>query len=399
MSVLSTLPTEILHQIFSCLPRADLVKSCLVSHRVYSIASRFLYTEVVVSAFKLNLFARTILACEELGNYVTYFRSTPPLDGSRDLYGVEVSRLLHLLPNLDILDCIPLEADTPDTFDIFCARHLYDEYSSDILPAGLRSVTEIRSGNDENDEECLDSVSLTVLLAMMMLPSIRKIQSYPIAFEQPADIRQLYATYAGRSRVTHLRLLEYYRSMPTLLQILMVPQALTHFSYRFICHDMLSMDCAQFGIGIRQFRKTLQSLALDFAEGLRENDEGITAARHSIGSLRDWPVLTYVRSSLQPLLGIPNALETMRLGDVLPASIKTFALDMDTVWETPDTAAAIIDLVKRKEEYGLARFEALEITQWYLPARDFCKSLEEACGAAGLRFRMVGSDWETEVIY
>lgn len=399
MPILSDLPTEILRQIFSYLPCVDLINSCLVSHRFCSIASRFLYTNVIVSASTIHLFARTILACPELGSYITTFRSTWALGGSREAQAIEVSRLLRLLLNLAILDCTPPETGTQATLDIFCANRLSEEDDRDVLPAGLRSVTEIRSGNDANDEECEDSVTLTVLLAMMLLPSIRKIQAYTTGFEQPADIGALFAPYAGRSSVTHLQLFECYTSMPTLDQILQVPHALTHFSYRYVCYDISSMDCAAFGLALRHLRDTLQFLALDFSEGLRGTDEGVAAARRTIGSLRDWPMLTYVRSSLQPLLGVPNALETRRLGDVLPVAIETLVLDMDMVWETPETAAAVIDLVKRKEAYGLVRLGAVDVAQWYLPARDFCGLLREACEAAGVRFRVVGSDWETEVIY
>lgn len=402
MPVFTSLPTEVWCQIFSRLPSLDLATCCLVSHRVRSLASSFLYTDVIVSPSTIHLFARTILASEPLSNYVTNLRSTWPLTGSDQWHAVQVSLLLHLLPNLSILDCTPpetYEQDNPELLDIFHERRLCEAPPLDTLPAGLQSVREILNGNDENDEEYADCVPLTVLLAMMLLPRIRKIQAFTIGYDQPHEMDRISATYAGQSPVTHLHLLERYTSLPELQRILQVPRALTHFSYRYICHDMVSIDCAQFGRAIRHLRWTLQSLALDFGEGIQPNDEGVAATRRTIGSLRDWPVLAYVRSSLQPLLGVPNAPDTPRLGDVLPRGIRTFAWDEDWTWETSAVTAAVVELVERKDADGMLQLAMIEVPGRVLPGRDFCGALEDACGAAGVAFRAVASDWVTEVVY
>lgn len=400
LPVLATLPTEILRQIFSSLHRLDLIEVSLVSRRLHSIASSLLYTHVLLSASTIHRFVCTILAREDHAEYVKNIRFKWPQTGSHKWYALQVSLLMHLLPNIHILDCTPPGAmcEVFELFNIFCEGQL-----SSSLPIGLQSVREICSTLNWNQPEYEDSCqSLTTLLAMMTLPSIRKIQVHMAVLDPLNDFGHLCTAYAGKSHVTSLEMVDGYMSPSTLQQILLVPRALTHFSYCYNSQDQAFVDYLTFGNAIRQVRATLEYLELCFWVPLLWDESGNTvdvAVSGSIGSLRNWPRLTRIRSPLVPLLGMPNTPRTLRLGEVLPKVIRELVVDLDSTWTMADVAGEIIYLTERKEAYGLTQLVDIKLGVSILPDLKRRKRLRVACAAAGIRFRVVSYDWVTEVLF
>lgn len=395
LSVLSTLPTEMLIEIFCSLDRVALLKLCLVSRRLYSIASPFLYSQVTVSASTIQQFIRTILAREELAKYIKSLRSTWPLEGSHQWNAVQVSLLLHLLPNLHVIDCTPPVMHTgeyPELLNIFCEGQI-----SDTLPVGLQSVREIRSGpNELNEHYEHNSVSHPLLLAMLKLPSIRKIHVHMPALAPPADFSTLCTSLARSSSLTDLEMVGRHQSSSTFLSILQVPRALTRLSYSHSGYELPAVNFPAVGFAISQHRASLQGLVFNFWH--LKNDDHVQVCQ-SIGSLRNWPLLTEIKSPLLPLLGIPNTAETLQLGDVLPVVIRELTLDWDLVWGQADVADAIVHLVERKAMYGLVKLEVINATRWLLRHPDHRSKVIKACKAAGIRFQTVGYDWISRNTY
>lgn len=274
--------------------------------------------------------------------------------------------------------------------NIFCSGQ-----RSDTLPVGLQSVREIRSGRDENDEHYKeDWGSMTILLAMLKFPSIRKIQVHMSALPLPTDFDILYAAHARSSSVTDLEIVDSDSSPSKLQRILHVPKALTRFSYSHHGFDLATVDFPTIGAAITQHYATLQFLRFDF--WYLQNDKANIVCP-SIGSLRNWPMLTQIKSPLLPLLGMPNTAD--RLEDVLPLVIRELTIDWDLVWAPADVADAIVSLVQRKVGYGLARLEVINATRWLLRDSGHQRKVREACMAAGVRFQVVGYDWGTGVTY
>ncbi|KAL0634534.1 hypothetical protein Q9L58_006553 [Maublancomyces gigas] len=389
LSILSTLPTEMLIQIFSSLDRVELLKICLVSRRLHSIASPFLYSQVTVSASTIQQFIRTILAREELAKYVKSLRSTWPLEGSHQWNAVQVSLLLHLLPNLHVIDCTPpvmQPGEFPELLNIFCEGQTFD-----TLPVGLQSLQEIRNGpNELEDPYEHNCVSYPLLFAMLKLPSIRKIHVNIPALAPPPDFSTLCTSHNRSSSLTDLEMVARDQSSSTLLSILQVPKALTRLSYSHSVYELPTVDFSAVGIAINQHRASLQELVFDFWH--MQDDDHVQVCQ-SIGSLRNWPLLTKVKSPLLLLLGMPNTAETQQLGDVLPVVIRELTIDWDLVWEQADMADAIVYLVERKEMYGLVRLEVINATRWLLRHPYHRSKVIKACTAAGIRFQTVDYDW------
>lgn len=338
------------------------------------------------------LFVRTILASDDVAQHVKRIGSTWPIASSRQWHTVQLSLLLHLLPNLQVFDCAPLQAC--DNYELF------DTFSSGLKPVavGLQSLREIGSESVcEADEHYLvdGGASLTMLLTMMMLPSIRKIQVDLVGRDPTEDFDLTYTAQIGKSSVVDLDLRDWWMTPTTLHKILQVPRALTRFSFSATGCFPTVMDDPMFHTAIGQLRKTLEFLALDFGH-LQMDEDGVPIVCHTVGSLRNWPLLTHIRSPLLPLLGIPGQSETRELGEILPRVIRRLDISLDGAWPLEDLVDEISRLAEKREVYGLTRLVNLNMTHWPFLNKAIPKRLSEACTSAGIKFRVVGQDWETE---
>lgn len=303
---------------------------------------------------------------------------------------VQVVLILHLLPALRILEsALPQVADPErsEFLDVILEEQL--SISAKNLPVGLQSLCEIRGS--VGPHTC--RVTLKMLLAMMRLPSIRKIKVRMSEVEiDPAEVvKKIFAVNRKISSVTELDLDDCYMSAATLDDVLQVPQALTHLSLRITGDFLGGSDSALPGMAIGHLRETLQCLSLQLFGRIvyddREDDMADGVGLHSIGSLRSWPQLRTVKTSLLPLL----VQQDFRLGNVLPAVIRELTIDNCELWSCMATVDEVIDLLTHKEFYGISGLAVVNISRWMVFGRRF-ERLTAACSAGGVQLRLFETD-------
>lgn len=402
MAVIEDLSVELFGEIFSHLGCVDLGKICRVSPLFNHIAERFLYRKVWLSRPNLKVmaitsFLRAVLVrpalarnvrllslgrCSEDGDYGSdsclptaqdsslFSEASNRLELQTLLWteGAQVFLLLHLLPNLQhltVAGCRILNTFLDDSLAV----------SVESFPAGLKSLHVF---HDAWDGEPAD-MTPTMVLALMRLPSIRKIitdMEPAYHTNDPGTVDKLISPpeYRGSSSVTTLSF-QYGNFHTSLLStILQVPRALTHFSYADH-DDCPAFDLTMFREALIHLRPTLQYLYLGWIRALEIGESGEDDEKpHTIGSLRDWPALRTVHCGLVALVGKP-AVATSRLADVVPAVIRELGIDrVDDVWfmgevyneeeqwTVSDMTDHLVELLERKKECGLDELSVLTVS-------------------------------------
>lgn len=428
MTVLQDLPTELIREVFSLLSCVDLGPLCLVSRRFRSIAEPFLYKEVLLARpdkdeLAITFFLRAVLDRPTLAGYVRFIDlnwlcpedssldpdSTPETANDINLFdtvakslglpespwshGAQIVLLLHVLPNLQEFDfllpdsCVILDEFIEGTVDIPIAS----------LPAGLQSLRKFRSDWTFD----LPGLTPTMLHALLRLPSIREIdvhmESHMHRTEDPVEALISSVECRGMSSVTNLHLNNCKFKTSLLSGILQQPRALTHFSYHECNHRIAGFDITTFREALSHLRPTLQYLCLGSIQALeiRRGGNNNDGERYTIGSLRDWPVLRTVKCLLTTLLGRP-AVATARLVDVVPAVIRELEITRidDSLpamyenargWMLADMTDEIVDLLQRKEAYGLQGLAELTVhTSSPYAVAEVETVLSAACNASGV---------------
>lgn len=378
MVTLEDLPNETLIEIISHLRGNALVSVSCVSRRLNAVSQASIYRAPCLTITNMNnrrslrSFLRTLLLAPDREIRASYVRSltlnwnnfgvkypSHPRPYSEDialiaatasdfgifhpllaLEGVQLLLILHLLPNLRLLDLgLPCVHDTFS--DMMKA---YFELQSGGLPNGLKSLRRFRC--DWNGDV---GVSPHTLRTVMMLPSIHAID-LPIVegFSRPYP-------GAGTSTVKTIRFSNADLTPAELTPILLATRALTHFSY-YCSYTDHTFDFVAFGIAMQPLRNSLKYLRLDFgAVALPRwtNAEQEAAANedpvvNNIGSLRDWPMLRTVRCSPRALLDTPQH-ELPSLSEVLPLGIHELEILDDSYWSTTLVVLQVVDLLLRKE--------------------------------------------------
>lgn len=367
MPALEQLPYEIAAKILSYLPASDLLSTSSLSRHMHAISQPLLYrapylpyTEEMVPA-PLHLFLRTLLSSggETLATYIRSFRLDyggdieepdteddelePTPDSLGDLallvaavtpLGLhqylesEVGRLLlllHLVPRLNSLHLRPLHRGNPSVFKFIDGHN--DTLSTDALPPGLRQLREFY---------CLAGygcgLSPADLLTVLSLPCIRKIHIQVLnASCISVDTARL---AAATSTVTNLLFVEADNSQRSLECILKIPIALTHFAY---CAKS-SHPSFDMAVALQPLRASLTHLHLECEDVLLH-----------IGSLRDWPALRTVRSSLTSLIGKGPQDKSLSLADVLPVGLLKLEILRDPYWPVLGEVGKTVELLGRKE--------------------------------------------------
>lgn len=407
MARFTNLPNEVLCDVFSDLGQQDLADLCLVSRRLRSVAEPFLYRNVSLSTLPKTVhvfrsFQRTsssrpaLLKClkslslrwdlEPITPWYTPHEITttpPPFDvwlfgAVVSLFGVRselpfeaqyIMPLLLLVPRLEVLHLRP-----PGDLNIFDINLPFAD-----LPR-FEFLREVRCRWEQRH-----TVSYATLMFLLMLPSMRTLEvrfACPMGFPTSAVTPDTRDTCTGMSGVTNLQLSYGFMACETLEKLLRVPRALTHFSYNHIPTSRLPLHAV--GVVLERIAgTTLQSLALTIKPTIYPRG-WITPIHFPIPSLRYWPVLWSVRSSLAVLLGSTglNERRTNRhLIDVLPVVIREFEIELDGHWTATEIVAEVVEMLHLK---GTGDFDQLTVLTIPVEVHEKARWLGAACDAVGV---------------
>lgn len=379
-------PHEISAHIVSYLPQSDLATISRVSHQLYTISQPLLYKEPCIitgnqSPVSVYIFLRTLLTPggEELVNHVRWLTlhwTNQEMDLLRepDTDTLLLTRraaslglpdpiwhssalvvlLLRLLPRLQTLHVVP--AHDRDHLDEFISTNR----------SALQSLREFRwySANWQS------GVTPRMLFALLALPCIRIIDVHMVT-ELP-----LVAPAPGSSLATHLEFSFGQLSARSLGLVLLVPRALTHFTYRAVSGHRTSM--AKLAEALRPVRDTLQHLDLDLFRCIGSSPGGVRDDG-SIGSLKTWPALRSVRCSLVALVGSGE-----RLVDVLPLGLRALETVEDHVWKVEEVVREVVALVVGKQT-AVPRLCTVAVHVGGRKSEELMVRLKGACVAGGVR--------------
>lgn len=369
MEVLHSLPSEILVEILSSLPAADLASTSCLSHRLHAISQPLLYAaprlttcdDVVPAAppSSLEIFLAGLLTARgktrttmvrsltlSWTNATTHPigpRPHPLLDDlalltpapspfalSSQLANTQLMLLLVRLPRLQALHVTDINRAT-ETFDNFIV-----EATTWLMPHSytFRSLREVRF----RSIYLAYGVSQQTLHTLMTLPAIDDI-------DVSLSTREYFdpSAYTGcSSTLTKLRLSDTTVCCHELKWILHVPRALTHFSFSLA-------DRFDFRPALAPLRGSLRCLCLQavYSGGLRPEEELVDVA---VGSLREWTCLRTLRCAMVLLLGYGLQRERLSLVDVLPVGLCELEFFCDDEYTVERVVVEIVELLARKAE-------------------------------------------------
>lgn len=370
MAVLQDLPTEILAEIFSYLPAADLAHTSHLSRCFYAISAPLLYAAPNLTTShdddhiyhprhihipsSLEIFLRTLLtprghSLASLVHSLTLRwvhtlrdnagpRAGPllvplsPLAIKAQFPNTQIMLLLLHLPRLLALDICATFASA-STFDDFM-KGFFGNQETQPFPPALQTLKEFRLSSPDLQ----GSVNGQTLLTIMTLPNITSVDVVLSIIE---DFFPEF-TPASTSNITKLELIDAFVSPDELLHILMIPRALTHFTlspaYQY---NLINV--------IEPLRASLQYLAVD-VQNLDEqgsDDEDDNPLVPTIGSLKGWLQLHTLRCPLVPLLGENRQ---QHLVDVLPVGIRELEILHDQYYSVAKVVREVVQVLRRKQE-------------------------------------------------
>lgn len=400
MAALTTLPFETLVEILSNLSCLDLCSMTRVSRRFQLISEQLLYKSPCLrrtngprsTGSSLGILLRTVLTPgrETLASHVRCLHlmsSEVGADHSSHFSNDTITRialiaskfgihgplkskaaqlmvLLDLLPRLQVLQLTPLR--------ILCSFTwiLDSNIATDTLPSGLQSLCEFRS----YPAQLSHVVSPQTLVSYMKLPNIRRITVSSLNRYQDSAILDSAVATSG---VTHLRFPSASMPVSVLSPVLLVPIALTHFSYSGIADRNFTLP--SFMAALAPLRVSLQSLHLHFSK-VEEFQ-----LPYPEGSLRDWPMLQTLSCPLLPLLGKGKLNGSPRLMDVLPVSLREFEVLQDSYWRVAEAVEQIVEMLEQKE-LVVPRLAGLAVVLGRYGSDQRVNRLEVACKTAGVSF-------------
>lgn len=365
MAVINNLPFELVEQIVSFLPFPDLVNSTLVSKSFRAVSQPLLFKSCRVVANRaspdgIKDFLCSLLAPghESLANRVQYLTiacriasSTGRLttDQIRRIAhsGVRVTEggisnqdisqdalvivLLQLLPRLQVLDIGKLQ--THQRFQQLL-RKLYPVNPTD-LPVALQSIREFRCFR----QHPYGGISVRALGMLLDLPLLRTAKVHIIE------------TYLGNaiettptSNVTDLTVSYHMATDWSLGMILGRIKVLERLSYN-ITNSVVDLHAVQLAEALQPHMNTLCYLRLD-CFSLIESSTAVSM----IGSLRNWPSLHTLVTSLLPFLGTGLHHPSPRLVNLLPRGLRRLEILRDLYWSQAEAVTSIRDVLMEKEQ-------------------------------------------------
>lgn len=298
------------------------------------------------------------------------------LEGRRISEDVQVVLLLHLLPRLYSLHLYP-----PDNCNMF--RNYMDFHASldsvAILPIALQSVQEFWCDSHAG-------MGPKTLVTLLRLPNIRTIAT-PVFGDIELQLRgnnAVAVAHIGVSTVTRLELPCVRMPFASLMRILQIPRALTHFSYCALRTRGDDFDFPGFWMALEVLRETLQTLVLSFSRVIARPTYRDNEIPNTVGSLRGWPALRNVSSSLIPLLGNgPQTASPRHFADVLPAGICTLEILKDGYWTSAEAVHEVLVLLGQKEA-AVPRLERVVFGERVVMDRQVKERLMTACEEASV---------------
>lgn len=348
MPVLQSLPVELLRQILANLDPASLRKISLVSRLFNTLAEPFHYASLGTysqpPAWLLRTLS-TLVSRPDLARHVRcitfwYWAERYPTPSNCLLFSAKAAELgipdigwwddaqalflLHLVPAVQELSF----NNTP-----LLRTFLEQTVNTPVSQVPFQSLLKFTSHAP---------VTLTMLLALMRLPSMRCVtvdMPYRDAYTHDQSAVQSLAGYAGQSSVTELALHNGETPNSILQLILQIPRALTSFSYMYDREYGCISNTPGLHTVLQHLQPALASLSIGglYAIGVSEPSEV------GVGSLLHWPALTTLECSLPALLGARHT-SSVRLLDVLPVGIRRLF-----IWRKDEYNA----LVKAREHWSV----------------------------------------------
>lgn len=214
----------------------------------------------------------------------------------------------------------------------------------------------------------------------MSLPSIRIIE---VHIDTADDTYLSTSKSNATSAVTDLRISYEGAIFWSFHTILKIPRALERFSCTVASDEGFYLPTL--GNSLEPLRNSLQSLRLDFTQVdetyiSEDDDDPVTCA---ISSLRNWPVLRTVVTSLMPLLGMGPWPNSPRLVDVLPVGIRELEILGDCYWSPAEVVREVLEMLGKKAMMVPA-LEKLAVLTARRMKLETMERLRVACEAAGV---------------
>lgn len=334
MTVLESLPIEILRHILADLDPISLRKISRVSHLFHQLAEPFHYDTLGYSSGArvqprnwLLPVLYALVTRPEMARYVRsitfyYWADRPPTPENCILFSAKARELG--MPDMawwDYGQAIFLLYLVPDVQELYFSdmprlrKYLEETLEKPIADVPLRSLLKFTTRTP---------ITLKMLLALMRLPSMRSITAcmyYAGGHSNDPILLDRVIAFAGQSSVTRLQLHHGDTPNSILQLIVQMPRALTSLSYMCDEHYGCISDSPPMQTILQHVSPAMESLSLGglYGVGVRRPYEV------QIGSVRDWSALTTIKCSLPALLGSrqdPNG----RLIDVLPPGIRRLFL-------------------------------------------------------------------------
>lgn len=411
MANFNSLPNEMLSGIVSYIKdKKTLASLCVVSHRVRAATERWLYKDIQLLGDRyLPIFVCSVATRPALGGHVRVLRlewddeyeefeedavwglrwwssskeqNFELLNVTAEKFGLhlsmgranaQVTLLLHLLPNLEDLEITPgIELDTFDNFlDNLTSLNGRDSIPPETLPVGLRRLRFARRCS----QSTMGGFRASKLLPLMMLPRIGFVSAH-ICSGGLID-EETAATLYGKSNAVSLDFTFSNIAANTLSHLLRIPRELRSLRYEhagpIIRREQWNPQ--EFRRALQYVRHSLSSLHLRVKHLSRSDDR-----QPGIGSLQDWPKLTYLRCAIETLLGTRES-ATSRLMDMLPPVIEELWIESAN-WGDVDTVEQLEEVLGRKKTGDFSALKKICLGQ-ALEDSLFGR-LKAACDAAGV---------------
>lgn len=411
MAVINDLPYEMLEEIVSYLPFPDLLSSSVVSKNFHAVCQPLLYKScrVITNQFFPNGIKDFLCALVAHGNGSLANRvqsltivceiglSTGSLTQAQlvriSRAGVDVAHagiyrmntpqdtllitLLHLLSRLQVLDIGKLQ--THVRFHRLLLSHY--PFNTTNLPVSLQSIREFRC------ERLLPNGGITVrtLLMLLDLPSLRTVKVH-ILEEALGDLIETPST----SNVTSLSVSYHMKLTWSLTRIFSRTKPLESFSYT-ITNSLVRSHSVRLGVDLEPHMNTLSYLSLNC---FSLTDYSIVGGgTYTIGTLRNFPMLRTLITSLLPIVGTGmNQTRQRHLVDALPRGLMKLVILRDLYWSEADGMMALRDVLAEKQSAVPMLKEAgmIPVPGFMTPGRTFLTTL---CAEANVTLATDTTAW------